>query len=99
MLLIFVGLLYSFHLEGWNFNKQLYLHCPGPTVCKNPLYQSCTEYYCDFETLPPGFTIGKPMSAVYDRYPLFVFAVVMIAFLANHFVYNKDFEPPAGMAK
>jgi hypothetical protein len=92
MVLVVLGLLVAFDIEGWDFSKKIYLHCPGPSMCTNPLYLTCSEYYCFYETLHPGFTIGEPPSKTYDWYPLFVFFVMSFVVMVNHFLYNKNFN-------
>jgi hypothetical protein len=99
MVLVILGLVGALSIEKFDFTPKVYIHCPETSPCTNVLYQTCDEYYCQMETLPPGFTVGEPPSKTYTYYPLFVFIVVVLGFLFNHYKYNKNFVPPGDVLK
>lgn len=71
------------------------------TNCQNPFYLNC-EYeacrdYVLMETVPPGTLMGKPPSEEYEEgvsaLVRFIAGVLMLAFIANHFLHNGGKDP------
>lgn len=93
--LIVLGMVAGFFIGGMPWERKVYLHCPENAVggrCSNPLYQKCSEWYCQQESFVPGFTYGEPPGALYDYYSLYVIGLCVLALIINHYAYNKQFE-------
>lgn len=48
--------------------------------------------YCNQEYLIGGTIIGEPPSKIYDNFWFIVFGSLILAFIVNHFVHNRNRE-------
>ena len=81
---------------GW---REVYVHCPANSTepCINPLYLDCPLEACESielnKTLPQGFELGTPPSQDFNQQlnglGLFIISGLVLAFLINHFRYNR----------
>lgn len=94
--------LISYFTYGFNKSDNLYMVC-NPTVgitCQNPLYNSpdcgtkleATSKYCTQEFLNKGETMGNPPPLILKLFPYIVAIGLILAFIINHFMYNKEFS-------
>lgn len=101
ILLLFVS--YIVYTDGFNANKYFYVECKNPMglYCENPMYNNynycgkivdANSQICSQELLTSGESIGvKPPSLLKYAPPLIIIYVIII-FLINHFLYNKNFS-------
>lgn len=92
LLIIFASILLVLSLGA--STEYVYLHCPIDTIggkCWNPLYQQCSEWYCQQESLPAGFVYGEQAPWLAQQWWLVVVLIVFLGFLVNHVLHNRGF--------
>jgi len=102
-IVIFLYLGLVIYLEG-GFQTKIYVKCDDLEPCENPFYvrpgvvntipsrflDKCTMAWCDDEYLEPGFTFGTKEKKITSELAWwFVVFVLGLAFILNHFWYNK----------
>lgn len=86
---IFLAKQYGFHYSS-------YLDCKDG-FCDNPFYGRCDwkvcckEEWCLMEQVPKG-VYGQPTPDIFKHYSTYILIVYLIAFLINHFAYNRKFK-------
>jgi len=86
------------------FSSSIYVSCPINlnSTCVNPLYQAQLKSQIvinnnipielsSLEYLPPGYVYGKE-NKIIKYFPVVVLFLLIIAFLFNHFMYNKGYD-------
>ena len=96
MLLIVFVMILLLSVHNFDYSRNLYIHCSSKDVCENPLYKvypQCESVgLCDNPTVPSGFTLGNPPPFFLQYWGSFCLLIVLIAFLVNHLLFNKDFK-------
>lgn len=97
VLLLFLAV-YVMYDEGlFDGNRVItYIECPKDAIggrCHNPLYGAtgpvCSPPdICEIEFLWPGMSMGKKPSVLYDWFGVLMAAVLGLAFLVNHVLYE-----------
>lgn len=96
-ILLLLGV-YSMYQEGLFDGNRIvtYVECPKDAVggrCSNPLYglsgPLCSPPdVCEIEFLWPGMSMGHKPSVLYDWFGVVMIAVLGLAFLVNHVLYE-----------
>lgn len=98
LIILFIYAFILFADSGFSFSYKPYARCPElpkgsmDYPCRNMLYMQCDEPWCLKEYLQYGVDYGTKPSLLWEWYDEFFFAVVIGAFLLNHFRYNKGFK-------
>ena len=86
---------------------QMYLSCPGPSPCTNPLYQAdCASIptgvfwgttslpwnICQLKTLYPGYAYGNPPDPLTENAWAAYLLLLVITVIINHFLWNVGGE-------
>ena len=92
-----IALLFLLLWAGTGFKTSwAYAACPADSLgpCPNPFLDelgSCAvenTLLCDFAEIPPAWSIGEKIPRELERFPVSVFLLVSLAFLANHLFIN-----------
>lgn len=92
MVVIISLTIYGFSRYDWNFEQKIYLSCDSPTPCQNPLYERCSEWYCQEQLIPAGFEYGEKPDSFFMNFNMYVLLLVIVAFVLNHIIHNRNFE-------
>jgi len=98
-MILFVFALWFRRGLGNPLERKLYVHCPlNVASCENPLYDAkdfCMDKLgadhplCSMRYLPAGFVYGSPPDKLVLNGGLVMFGLVVLAFVLNHFLYNR----------
>lgn len=86
---------------------QMYISCPGPTPCFNPLYLADCNHIrtgvfwgstslpwevCTLKTLYPGYTYGNPPNPITENaWGAYILLLILVVII-NHFAWNVGGE-------
>jgi hypothetical protein len=87
---------------GLSSDKNIYVKCDvkhnsgwSQPMCENPFYKNyeyCNTLWaraCEQETIPNGFTYGKPPPSIMIWFDICVFIGLILATLINHYIWNR----------
>jgi hypothetical protein len=66
--------------------------CLNPFYNEYPICQSLWSGACNDKLVSNGFQYGEPAPAIVKQWIFIVLGLLLVAFVINHFIYNKGFQ-------
>ena len=85
--------------HDFDFKQNFYFNCPeNGDICENPFVSKDFQtnvpcpvddvLFCEQPYFFSGYTYGEPPSDDIKNFPVYVFLIIIVAFIINHLLFN-----------